>query len=292
MQLETYKKREKNNVTESTLNSRMSGLNNLQNFLGTSTEPEPPDIEDWMDHLIDEFDAGNVKSGTIKQYYKAVKYYWTKIHGSPEEIEHIRDWIPQGSTDHGDYLERDEWDKLKDAVTSFREQAIIDLMYYYARRPGEIVLLNHSDLDMERGTITFNILKKDTAQRATFELRPEVRESLENYFMYKSNVTVEGEYDWEDDEVEPVFVTTHGRISYDTVWKKIKNLTDKAGIDKNITPKSMRHSRTTHLDRAGQSPDVIAHQQLLHGADSDVVSHYIHPRGEEDVREVMELDDE
>lgn len=270
----------------------MSALNNLQEFVGDTDELEVSDVEDWIDHLITEYEAGNVSAGTIKQYYRSVKYYWKTINGDAEPIEHVRDWIPVGETDHGDYLERDEWDRLREVTTSLREQAIIDLMYYYARRPTEIILLNMDDIDFRGGEITFNIVKKKEPFRATFNLKEQARESLEAYLNYRTEQTIPAEYAWEEGEIEPVFTTTHGRISYDTVWKGIKELADKAGIDKNITPKSMRHSRTTHLDRAGNSPDVIARQQLLHDPESDVVGHYVHPRDETDTREVMELDDE
>lgn len=293
MQIDKYVQREKHNISESTLNSRLSALRKFKAFVGTDKDVKPHHVEDWIDHLIEEYEEGNVTAGTIKQYYKAVKYYWQKINGNADEIEHVREWIPVGKTDHGDYLTREEWDQLRDVITSLREKAIFELMYYYARRPGEVILINMDDIDFDEGTITFNILKKDEPFRARFNLRDEARIAIESYLTYRSGQTVEAEYPWEDGEtVEPLFTTSHGRISYDTVWKKIKELADKAGIDKNITPKSMRHSRTTHLDRAGEAPDVIARQQLLHDPESNVVGHYVHPRDEEDVREVMELDDE
>lgn len=292
MQIEKYKQREKHNITESTLNSRLSALNNLQNFMGSEREPEPEDVEDWVDHLIQEFDNDEISANTIKQYYKSVKYYWQKVHGDDEPIEHIRDWIPVGSTDHGDFLTVEELKQMRDSIYSFREKAIIELMYVYARRPSEIIYLNMSDINMEEGTIQFNILKKRDPFRATFELRDDARQVLEDYFKYRMDITVEAEHPWEEGEVEPVFTTNSGRISYDSVWRKIKDAAKNAGIDKNITPKSMRHSRSTHLDWAGQSPEVIARQQLVHNPESDTIGHYIHPRDEEDVREVMSLDGE
>lgn len=260
--------------------------------MGEEREPEPDDVEKWVDHLIDEYDAGSISAGTIKQYYNSVKYYWQKVHGDSEPIEYIREWIPVGDTDHGDFLTVDELDQLREVVTSLRETAIIELMYIYARRPSEIIYLNMSDINMEDETITFNILKKDEPFRATFKLRDDAKQALQDYLKYRIEQTIEAEQPWEEDEVKPVFTTNHGRISYDTVWRKMKDLADRAGIDKNITPKSMRHSRSTHLDWAGQSPEIIARQQLVHNPESDTIGHYIHPRDEEDVREVMSLDEE
>lgn len=300
MQIEKYKQRERHNVTDSTLNSRVSALNNLDDFVNGKDELAVDDVESWIDSLINEYEAGNIKAGTIKQYYKAVKYYWQKIHGDSSEIEHVRDWIPVGSTDHGDYLDRDEWDQLRDVATNLRLRAIVELMYLYARRPGEVRLLNFDDVTFpedrpgeEHGTITFNILKKDEPFRATYELKPNAERVIRDYLRYRTEATEEASQPWEEGEVvEPLFTTSYGRVSYDTIWSNIKNLAKKAGIEKNITPKSMRHSRTTHLDWSGQSPEVIARQQLIHDPDSNVVGHYIHPRDEEQVREVMSLDEE
>lgn len=288
MQLEKYEKREKNRVTDSTVRSRMSALNKFKEFANPDGEPTVEDVEEWVDHMVEKYENGEMKAGTIKQYFKAVRYYYQIIHADAEDIEHIREWIPVGDTDHGDFLEHDELDQLREAAYAFREKTIIEMMYWYARRPGEIILLNMDDVNMENGTITFPILKKDdNSFRATYELLPEVEKKLKQYLKYRSSQTVEGEQPWEGEEVEPLFTTKHGRISYSTVWRRIKEIAERTDIDKNITPKSMRHTRTTHLDWSGQNPEIIARQQLVHDADSDVVSAYIHPRDEEQVREVM-----
>lgn len=314
MQLEKYKQRSRHNVTESTLNSRVSALNNLRDFVDHDGEVKVEDVEDWIDHLIDKFENDEIKAGTIKQYFKSVKYYWQTIKGDSEPIEHIREWIPTGKTDHGDFLDREEWDLLRSKATSLRLNCFIELMYLYARRPGEVRLINLDDIvfsnpsndnnverkpvienvddENEMGTITFNILKKDEPFRATYQLKPQAEQAIKDYLRYRTEMTISPEQPWEEDEVEPLFTTNQGRVSYDTIWKNIKELAQKAGIEKNITPKSMRHSRTTHLDWSGQSPEVIARQQLVHDPDSDVVGHYIHPRDEDQVREVMSLDDE
>lgn len=291
MQLEKYRSREENRVTESTVNSRMSALKKFKEFANPDGEPTVEDVEEWVDHMVERHKNDEIKAGTIKQYFKAIKYYYEIIHGSAEELEHIREWIPVGNTDHGDYLEKEELEELRNSAYAYREKAIIEIMYWYARRPGEIILLNMEDIDFEEGTITFPILKKDDDSfRATYELVPEVEDRVKNYLSYRSSQTVEAEKPWEEDEVEPLFTTQHGRISYSTVWRNIKEIAERADVDKNITPKSMRHSRATHLDWSGENPQIIARQQLVHDPDSDVISAYIHPREEEQVREVMRED--
>lgn len=305
MNIEKFRKRTETSIAESTMKSRISGIKKLERFMDHGGEPTAEDVEDWVDHLIDEHAAGNISSGTIDLYFKAVCYYFRAVHGDDRDIEHLSRVLPTKEVNHGDYLEPEEWEKLREYALNRRLRAFVDLMYYYARRPAEVRLLNLDDIDFEEGTITFNIVKKKDNLRATFNLKDEVRTSLERYLEFRMNKTqtrdeylelINGKIDdpeliW-DEELEPVFTTTHGRISQDTIWRNIKSLADKAGIDKNVTPKTMRHTRTTHLDWEGHSPEEIARHQLVHDPDSNVVGGYIHDRPETEVRETMELEDE
>lgn len=310
MKLNKYKKREENRVSDSTLNSRMSALRKFEDFIGPG-EPEIDDVEDWVDELIEQHNKGEIKSSTISQYVKAVKYYFQIVHNVYDEFGHINRLIPEKDVDHGEYLTEDEWELLKGNIHNYRNKSIVEMMYRYARRPSEIILLNERDIDFDKDTITFNILKKEKDDRgnmlpllklssgkehrvfrATFELNEDTKSILKTYMKYSPDVVEEIVYDGENMEVRPLFSTGHGRISYSTVWRMVKKEAEKAGIDKNITPKSQRHSRATHLNWAGYTPDEIADQQLVHGPETDVIGAYVHPRDEDQVREVMEISEE
>ena len=317
MELDTYKKRVEHNVHESTLASRISGQRHLDEFIGGG-EPSIEDVENWVDHMIEEHNQGRMKSSTIREYFKAVDYYFQIVKGEDEVLEHIRKRLPTSDSDPGEFLTEDEWELLKNNVNSYRDKAIIELMYKYSRRPTEVILLNMEDIDLDEDTITFCILKKKKANgqllpvrkygyneesgewdhthrvfRAKFELEPESRGILENYLKYREDIWESAEIDGEKREVSPVFLGRDGRISYDTVWRMVKVGAKRAGIDKNITPKGAgRHSRSTHLDWAGNSPEEIGRHMLLHDPDTKVIGRYIHERGEDDVREVMTTGEE
>lgn len=287
MELETYEKRTRNSVKESTLNSRMAALRKFKNDMNISGEPSVEDVENWVDKLIEDHEEGEIKASTIRQYFKAVKYYFQTVHGEYNTLDHIPNWFPENDVDHGDYLTVEEWEALRDNAYSAREEVIIELMYEYARRPGEVLLLNLDDIDMEEKTITFPILKKDETFRATFELTPTAERVIDNYDMYRSDQKVTAEQEWEEGTVEPLITTNQGRASYDTLRRSVKKMAKRAGIDKNVTPKVMRHSRSTHLDWAGEAPEAIARHQLIHDPDSDNISNYIHDRDADEVRPVM-----
>lgn len=312
MELDKYKKR--TDVSESTLSSRMSALNRLDSFIGGG-EPTVEDVEDWIDHLIELHERGEIKSSTIRQYLKAAKYYFDLVKGEPDALGHISRWLPDKDVDHGEYLTEEEWEAMRQQTYNYRDRAIFELMYWFARRPGEVRLLNVEDVDLEEGTITFPILKKEKddrgqllpklkllkdgevyeehrIMRATFEMMPEPKEHLEQHLKYRPDRTETVIYDGKEMEASPLFTATNPRISYDTVWDKVKKKASEVGIEKNITPKSSRHSRATHLNWAGHSPEEIADRQLVHDPDTNVIGAYVHERDEEQVREPLSTEED
>lgn len=314
MQLEKYERRERNQVGETTVKSRMSALRDLKDFIG-GDEPEVEDVENWVDHLIERHEQGEVKASTISQYYKAARYYFTKVKNEPDALDHIVNWLPEKDVDHGAYMDEEEWERLRRSVHNIRDRAFLEVMYHYARRPSEVLLLNEEDVDLEEGTIQFNILKKEKDDRgeklpwlelkdengevyqkhrvfkATFELLPEVEGRIRKLINFGETREQDVVYSGEEKVVHPLFSANGPRMKYSTAWDMIKRRVERADIDKNITPKSWRHSRATHLNWSGHSPEQIADKQLIHDADTDVVGAYVHSREEDDVREVMSTDD-
>jgi integrase len=57
-------------------------------------------------------------------------------------------------------------------------------MYAYARRLGEVLLLTWGDIDLDRNTITFTILKKKSPEKATYELEDWIKDLLIKYRSY------------------------------------------------------------------------------------------------------------
>jgi site-specific recombinase XerD len=329
MNLERYAKRAGQNIDDDTLRVRLTAQRSLETFIGDKDEPDVDDVEEWIDYLIDRHDDGEIKASTIREYFKGVKYYFQVVlREDTEEFDRISGWLPENDSDAGDYLTEEEWDMMKRQVQGYRDSAIIEVMYYYARRPTEVILLNEEDIgtdtiteevdgeevEKEVDTITFNILKKKDKNlpilkvgkgddgewddeyrvlRATFTLQDEPKEKIERWMSYNKNITQVIELDGEEMEVTPLFTTNHGRISYNSVYKMIKGAAEDAGIEKNVTPKAMgRHSRATHLDWSGKAPGNIARDLLVHDPETKVIGKYVHDRGEDDVRDVMTLDTE
>ena len=91
MQIDKYEKRIRNNVAESTLTSRLSAMRRFEEFINGG-EPDVDDVEDWIDHLIDQHEKGEVKSSTIREYYKAIKYYFAVVKREDEALSCAAAW--------------------------------------------------------------------------------------------------------------------------------------------------------------------------------------------------------
>lgn len=299
MDIDRYKKRVGHQISGSTLSSRVSALRSLDNFIGGG-EPIEQDVEDWVEYLMSRDD---VKNSTIREYFKTVRSYFRIVKGENDPLEAVERWVPSNDSDPGDFLTVDEWEALLSKIYNPRNKAVYSIMYHYARRPSEILFLNKEDVDFDEMTIRFLILKKtdptlpditiggETRKlfRATYELKEEPAKAIKRGIKYGPEIVDTIKEDGEEREVYPLFTTSEGRLSYDTVYNAVKKASDAAGIKKNVTPKTMRHSRATHLDWNGHAPGNIGRDMLIHSPDTNVVGRYIHDREGSDVREPMEL---
>ena len=51
------------------------------------------------------------------------------------------------------YLKKEEWEKLRDSIDSFRDIVLIELLYESGCRVGEVALMRIEDIDFESGFI-------------------------------------------------------------------------------------------------------------------------------------------
>ena len=138
----------------------------------------------------------------------------------------------------------------------YRDRAMLELLYATGIRVSELISLNVHDVNLAAGIVTCHGRDHDrviplysTAVKALTEyiefIRPQMIASPDETALF---VNVNGE-----------------RMSRQGFWKLIKSYQVKAGIEKTITPHTLRHSFAAHLLENGA--DIHAIQEMLGHAD-------------------------
>jgi integrase/recombinase XerD len=139
-----------------------------------------------------------------------------------------------------------------------RDAVIMELLYATGLRVGELVSVNLQDVDLSEAYI--RCMGKGSKERIVY-LHSKAMEELRRY-LRESRVALLGHR-----RTEPALFVNHRgeRLTRQWVWTILKTYAQKAGIDQNITPHTLRHSFATHLLQNGAS---LRHVQELLGHSS------------------------
>jgi len=150
------------------------------------------------------------------------------------------------------FLEQPQCTDLK----GYRDRAMLELLYATGIRVSELIALDVDDLNLPGGVLKCYSKGKEriiplypAAIRALAEyvrdVRPQLVDALDETALF---VNMNGE-----------------RMSRQGLWKLIKYYQEKAGIQKDITPHTLRHSFAAHLLENGA--DLRSIQEMLGHAD-------------------------
>ena len=137
-----------------------------------------------------------------------------------------------------------------------RDKAMLEVMYATGIRVTELIDLNIDDVNLDLGIIRCSSSKKNRA----IPLYPAALKALGQYIKDVRSTMVA-------DPSEPaLFVNVGGlRMSRQGFWKILKHYQMKAGIEKDITPHTLRHSFAVHLLENGA--DLGSLQELMGHSD-------------------------
>lgn len=138
----------------------------------------------------------------------------------------------------------------------YRDRAMLELLYATGIRVSELISLDVADVNISAGII--NCRGKDKIR--AIPLYPTAVKALKDYieFIRPDMIATPNE--------RSLFVNVSGeRMSRQGFWKIIKAYQQKAGIEKDITPHTLRHSFATHLLENGA--DLRSIQEMLGHSD-------------------------
>lgn len=137
-----------------------------------------------------------------------------------------------------------------------RDKAMLELLYATGIRVTELINLNLEHLNLSAGFLRCSGRKKERI----IPLYPTAVRALADYIDHVRPQIIE-----QPDE-RALFVNMNGsRMSRQGFWKIIKHYQDQAGIQKDITPHTLRHSFAAHLLENGA--DLRSIQEMLGHAD-------------------------
>ena len=158
-----------------------------------------------------------------------------------------------------DTLDYDEIERMFSAIDvstpeGFRNRAMLETLYSSGLRVTELITLKLTNVFFSDGFL--KIVGKGDKERMV----PIGRAALNQIKIYSEEIRVHLDIDKGSQNV--VFLNRRGKqMSRVMVFLLIKGLAEKAGIQKNISPHTFRHSFATHLIEGGA--DLRAVQQML-----------------------------
>lgn len=170
-----------------------------------------------------------------------------------------------------DFLTRDETDRLLEAPDPdrpmyWRNRAVLEFLYATGVRVSELVELPISSLDLDEGFAT--VFGKGAKERLVPIGEPALR-ALRRYLRDVRPGLDSGEGQGR------VFLNARGRpIRRESIWAIVKKAAERAGLDKTVSPHTLRHTFATHLVEGGA--DLAAVQELLGHADISTTQIYTH----------------
>ncbi len=191
----------------------------------------------FLAYLISE---ENYKPSSIASVRAAIVFYLKNIKNQRVTEEDLP--IPKKEKKLPTVLTRSEVRKLIDVAETLRERGIVLMLYSTGVRVGELVKIKVKDIDFEEGVL--NVRGGKGKKDRIVILGDKIINFLKEYI--KKNNLVGDDY---------LFFSKHKRnhLTERYIQKVIKELKERAGIQKEVTPHVLRHTFATHLLEQGES---------------------------------------
>jgi integrase len=203
---------------------------------------------------------GPVSGATANTYCRHIGYFLRWLHREGETPEPIRIQVTAEASRAALALDADEIDAVLDAATNDRDRLIVALLADTGIRISELCTLRYDRLDRSQGAQLIRVLGKGgqgLKEREVPLIRPGMLRHIERYIAATGGRTPERAYvflgkraDRRTGELEPL--TPSG------VQKLLRELRQRAGLEKPLTPHILRHTFITRALNAGVDPISIA----------------------------------
>ncbi len=153
-------------------------------------------------------------------------------------------------------LSKEEIQQLFTTATSLKETALLHVFYSCGLRRSEGEALNINDIHFKQQLLY--VREGKGAKRRVVPVTERVSKELEDYYLQErcNHQPLKGSFKAVD--MEAFLLNAKGnRMKGDQCNKLLKQLTEKAALQKEITLHHLRHSIATHLLQSGMSMEYV-----------------------------------
>lgn len=258
-------------ASSNTLSSYLRDVNQFVRWLeGEGLSPEQaaqPDVESYTKHL-----SSKGKSvATVTRSLASLKSFYTYMLGAghvalnpargiaPAKVERK---LPQILTSKEVELFLEQPDPAD--AKGCRDKAMLELLYATGIRASELINLNIQDLNLRSGVLYC----RGSKGVRSIPVYPSAVVAVSDY-IYRMRGLITG-----PESGNALFVNLNGgRLTRQGFWKIVKGYATEAGITKEITPHTLRHSFALHLLENGASVKDI--QTMMGHADISSTQVYV-----------------
>ncbi|MBF70611.1 MAG: tyrosine recombinase XerD [Crocinitomicaceae bacterium] len=259
---ENYLKIEKS-LSSNTVDAYIRDINKMDGFFNSEDSKKKinsinhEDFQNYLVHLNELKINARSQSRVISSMRSFFKYLMIEkiIDNNPSELLEN----PKTGKKLPEFLTIDEIDLMVSQIDRSKSDgerniAILEVLYGCGLRVTELIELKISEIYWKEGFI--RIIGKGNKER----LVPLGKIASKHLKIYLNEIRVHQKID--NQFVDHVFINKNGKkLSRVMIFKIIKKLTEKAGIQKNVSPHTLRHSFATHLVEGGA--DLRAVQEML-----------------------------
>jgi integrase/recombinase XerD len=263
----TYEKR----LSVNTIQAYVHDLEDFSAFIGNPLFPCRIRKDDVIDYIISRNEMG-ITNRSIARKISSLRSFFIFLLKSERIDENPVENIdsPQYLKKLPHYLSIEEVERMisqgGDGPKGVRDSCIIELLYSSGIRASELCSLRISDISLEKRII--RVTGKGGKERL-IPIGESAVVSIKKYLLYRrESLSRRASRD-------ELFISRLGRgLTRISVWSIVKSMARKAGIVKEITPHSLRHSFATHLLTNGA--DLRSVQEMLGHSDISTTQIYTH----------------
>jgi integrase/recombinase XerD len=252
------------NYAETTIRSYLQVVEDFRRYVDKRLDHlGPHDIRRYQVHLLEERKLG---VDTVVNHVAALRFFYVKTLKRPNMKEDLPyPNAPKHKRRLPTILTLEEVSKVIDAASNLFHYAMLLTMYSAGLRRSELCRLKVADIDS--GRMVIRVERGKGGVDREIPLNQKLLTTLREYWRWmrpKTYLFPGTVNNWRADKP----------ITPKVIWSAVQEATQKAGIEKHVTPHTLRHCFATHLLEAGA--DLRTIQVLMGHKDIEATARYLH----------------